>query len=170
MTVRALESDAVEHDAELLTLPVPEAQSTPEAAIAASVAEADQIRAGARRDAFLLYTSARQDAERLIDEARAEAAGIVETARVEAAELTAASRTAAEEAAARLLSVALAEQPVAAAAAVADIEEPQADSVPKRDGRSRYSVRSAKLPRLGDDAGRAALQAVSNLRGAFAGD
>ena len=160
MTVRALESDGIEQDAALLTLPV--SQATPEAA---ALAEADQIRAGARRDAFLLYTSARQDAERLIDEARAEAAGIIETARIEAAELTAASRTAAEEAAARLLSIALAEQPVAAV-----VEEPQEDSVPERDGRSRYSVRSAKLPHLGDDAGRAALQAVSNLRGAFAGD
>lgn len=160
MTVRAVETDA-----ELLTLPVSRAPSTAEVANAAATAEADQIRAGARRDAFLLYTSARQDAERLIDEARAEAAGIIEAARVEAAQLTAAARTAAEEAAARLLSVALAEQPVAAV-----VEEPEVDSVPKRDGRSRYSVRSAKLPRLGDDAGRAALQAVSNLRGAFAGD
>ncbi len=160
MTVQALGFDAPEHDAELLTLPV--SQAAPEAA---ALAEADQIRAGARRDAFLLYTSARQDAERLIDEARAEAAGIIETARVEAAELTAASRAAAEDAAARLLSVALGQQPVAAV-----VEEPQAGAVPKRDGRSRYSVRSAKLPHLGDDAGRAALQAVSNLREAFAGD
>jgi hypothetical protein len=165
MTVRALESDAVEHDAELVTLPV-----SPAAPEAAALAEADQIRAGARRDAFLLYTSARQDAERLIDEARAEAAGIIETARVEAAELTAASRAAAEDAAARLLSVALGEHPVAAVVEepeVSSVPEPVAGSVPKRDGRSRYSVRSAKLPRLGDDAGRAALQAVSNLREAF---
>jgi cell division septum initiation protein DivIVA len=160
MTVRALESDAPEHHAQLLTLPV-----SPAAPEAAALAEADQIRAGARRDAFLLYTSARQDAERLIDEARAEAAGIVETARVEAAQLTAASRAAAEDAAARLLSVALGEQQAATV-----VEEPQANSFPKRDGRSRYSVRSAKLPHLGDDAGRAALQAVSNLRGAFTED
>lgn len=163
MTVRALDTDAGEHDAELLTLPVAGASSPPEAATAAAVAEADQIRAGARRDAFLLYTSARQDAERLIDEARAEAAAIVEAAQMEAVELAQASRAAAEEAAAKLLSVALGEQ--AAAAAAIDVEEPE--TLPRRDGRSRYAVRSAKLPRIGDDAGRAALNSVANLRDSF---
>jgi cell division septum initiation protein DivIVA len=163
MTVRPV--DAVEHDAELLTLPVAESPATPEAATAAAVAEADQIRAGARRDAFLLYTSARQDAERLVEEAQAEAAAIVEAARAEAEELAAASRAAAEEAAARLLTVALGEQAAAVADVDVDVGEPEA--TPRRDGRSRYSVRSAKLPRLGDDAGRAALSSVANLRESF---
>ena len=165
MTVRAVDTQAVEQDAELLTLPVAGSPSAPEAATAAAIAEADQIRAGARRDAFLLYTSARQDAEQLIDEARAEAAQIVENARIEAAELAKTSRAAAEEAAAKLLSVALAEQAAAATVVVVDDDPP--DRLPVREKRSRYSVRSAKLPRLGDEAGRAALNSVANLRGSF---
>ena len=165
MTVRALDTEGVEHDAELLTLPVAGSPSAPEAATATAVAEADQIRAGARRDAFLLYTSARQDAERLIDEARAEAVQIVDSARSEAADLAEASRAAAEEAAARLLSVALGEQ--AAAASVVIVDDDPTDEIPVGEKRSRYSVRSAKLPRLGDDAGRAALNSVANLRESF---
>jgi cell division septum initiation protein DivIVA len=166
MTVRAVDSQAADHDAELLTLQV---AGSPAASEVAAHSEADQIRAEARRDAFLLYTSARQDAERLIDEARAEAAEIVEAAKAEAARLTSASRDAAEEAAARVLSVALSESgAVAAPEAPDDVtmdDEPRPTIV--RDGRSRYSVRSAKLPRLGDDAGRAALHSVANLRESF---
>lgn len=166
MTVRAVDSHPADHDAELLTLPV---AGSPAASEAAAHSEADQIRAEARRDAFLLYTSARQDAERLIDEARAEAADIIEAAKAEAAKLTSASRDAAEEAAARVLSVALSEAGTVAAPDTPDAVTTEDETRPAivRDGRSRYSVRSAKLPRLGDDAGRAALHSVASLRESF---
>lgn len=166
MTARAVDSEAADHDADLLTLPV---AGLPSASEAAAQSEADEIRAGARRDAFLLYTSARQDAERLIDEARAEAADIIEVAKAEAARLTSASRDAAEEAAAKLLSVALSDSGAVAAPQAPDdvIMDDEPPPAIVRDGRSRYSVRSAKLPRLGDDAGRAALHSVANLRESF---
>lgn len=167
MTARAIETDVTAPDAELITLPVSAGQDAA-ATVAAAQAEAEQITASARRDAFLLYTSARQDAERVLDEARAEAEQIVVAARVEADQLAAASRAAVEEAAAKLLGEAVREQAVAAAEAPpAPVEEIEVPLATGRRTRSRYSVRSAKLPHLGDDAGRAALAAVQNLRGAL---
>ena len=143
---------------------------------AAATSEAADIVSEARREAFAIYTSARDDAAAVIREAREEAEEILVAAKVEAATIREAARADMDgpvRSDASSTELPEAANPMTAPPTVEfeplPGEQTEADEAAndERTKGNRYVIHAGEIPRLGEDAGRDAVAAATNLRGLF---